>query len=106
MQLFANQTADGTSADFKHFGGATGLMNVYVVGALGGATLTVRAEDPGETGYIPLAGGAITEPGMHVVSAAPFVGQVALTGATASTDVSVWVEAEAARVQQRVREDS
>lgn len=105
MQLFTDQTANGSSVDFKHFGGASGLMNIYVSGDLGGGTLTVEAEDPSETGYLPLAGGALTEPGMHVISAAPFVGRVTLSGSTGAI-ISVWAEAESTRVQQRVREDT
>lgn len=102
MELFKNQTADGSSEAFAHFGGASGLHNLYVAGTLGGGTLTVEAETPDESGWVPVA--EITEPGLHVISAAPFVCRVTLAGATAP-DVSVWVEAESAKVTARVRED-
>jgi len=102
MQVLDTLTADGSSDAFKHFGGASGLMNLYVAGNLGGGTLTLEAETPDESAYVPVA--EITDPGMHVVSAAPFVGRVTLTGGT-SPSLSVWVEAEAASLSQRVRED-
>jgi len=102
MELFKNQAADGSSATFAHFGGASGLLNFYVAGDLGGGTLTVEAEVPDESGFVPVA--EVTEPGLHVVSAAPFVGRVTLAGAT-TPDVSVWAEAESAKVTARVRED-
>lgn len=102
MELLKNQAADGSSVTFAHFGGASGLLNLYVAGDLGGGTLTVEAEVPDESVFVPVA--EVTEPGMHVVSAAPFVGRITLAGATAP-DVSVWVEAESDKATARVRED-
>lgn len=102
MELFKNQADDATSTPFAHFGGAAGLLNLYVAGDLDGGTLTLEAEAPDESGWVPVA--EVTEPGLHVVSAAPFVGRVTLAGATAP-DVSVWAEAESAKVTARVRED-
>lgn len=102
MELFKNQASDATSPAFAHFGGASGLLNLYVAGDLGGGTLTLEAETPDESAWVTVA--EVTEAGLHVVSAAPFVGRVALADAT-SPDVSVWVEAESAKVTNRVRED-
>lgn len=102
MQLFDNQAADGASDDFKYFGGNSGLLNLYVAGDLAGGTLIVEAETPDESTYLPVA--EVSGPGMHVLSAAPFVGRVRLSGATGAS-LSVWAEAESARSVSRVRED-
>ncbi|MCE8012888.1 hypothetical protein [Billgrantia desiderata] len=103
MQLFDQQDADAASEDFKYFGGATGLLNLYVAGDLGGGTLHIEAETPDESTHVPVA--SVTEPGLHVISAAPFVGRVRLDGST-SANVSVWAEAESPKSVARVREDS
>lgn len=103
MQLLNHVTADTTSEPFKHFGGASGLMNLYVSGDLAEGKLLLEAETPDESTYVKVA--EITEPGMHVISAAPFVGQITLAGVTTTADLSVWVEGESIKLTQRVRED-
>ncbi len=101
-KVFDNQTADGNSTTFKHLGSSR-VLNVYVAGSLGGGTVVVEAQTPDEAEWVPLAGGEIIEPGMHAVFAAPFVGRLSLSGATAAS-VDAWIETDDAVAQDRVYE--
>lgn len=106
MQVFTNQAADGASTEFKHFGevGDYALLNVYVAGTFGGGTVTVEAELPDGSGWVAVAGGAITEAGMHVIDAGPFVGRLSLAGATGPT-INAWVESDSVTTRNRVVAD-
>ena len=100
MQLFTNQAANGTSEEFAYRGErGTGLMNVYVAGSLGGGTLTVQAKVPGGDVFVSVT--TITEPGMHVIEAAPFIGRLELTDST-SPDLSVWIESDGTEARSRL----
>lgn len=61
VQLFDNQTADGESDGFEHYGSTQGI---YVVGVLGTATLILEAKLPPEAQnpnapdtYVPVVNG-------------------------------------------------
>ena len=104
MKVFDGQTSDGTSLEFKNLTGTSGHMNLYVSGTLGGGTVTVEAELPDSSGWVPVDGLAISSVGMHVVDTTYFVGRLVLSGAT-SPNVSAWVEGENVDLKSRVMAD-
>lgn len=103
MQVFTAQATDDRSSLFKHFGedGDHNYMNVYVAGNLGGGTITVEAQTPDGLSWVPVAGGEITVPGMHVIDAGPFIGSLNLVGATGAS-VNAWVESDSQAARDRV----
>ena len=102
-KIFNNQTTNGVSAQFKCFG-VRNVVNLYIAGSLGGGTITVEAETPDSTAWVPLAGGTISTPGLHVISAAPFVSRLSLAGSTGA-NVSAWVEIDDFVSRDRVIEE-
>jgi hypothetical protein len=90
MQLFANQTANGSSPAFTHKG--SGALNLYVGGVVDAAAITVEAQLPDSSGWVALDGGTVNSAGMFRFSASPFIGRITLSGAGLSTNVSVWAE--------------
>ena len=91
MRVFDGQTADGSSIEFKNLTGTSGLVNIYVSGELGGGTVTVEAELPDSSGWVPVTGGTITEPGLYVIDSTYFVGRLTLSGSSGA-NINAWVE--------------
>ncbi|UYF99327.1 hypothetical protein [Halomonas sp. GD1P12] len=98
MRLFSNQAENGTSGDYQHPGK---LLNIYVAGNLGGGTLAVEAQLPDKSGWLPIAGGQLDSPGLHVLNAAPLTVRVRLSGAAAPS-LDVWLESDGASTYRRV----
>lgn len=103
-QVFTAQAVDGASAPFKHLGRGAAL-NLYVSGNLGGGRVIVEAQTPDGSAWQPLAGGVITEPGVHVLQAAPLVGRLRLQDASGA-NLNAWVEADSHQTRTRVGEVS
>ena len=102
MQLFENQIIDGSSAWTPAVPDAyNGLINIYVVGDLGGGTLRLEALAPDGLTAVPVSEGSFTGAGVKTISAASFTARVTLTGATAA-DVSVWLEVESVMLRALV----
>lgn len=99
-QVFTAQAADGASLVFRHLGRGAAL-NVYLAGDLGGGQVIVEAQAPDGSDWVRMAGGVLTTPGMHVITAAPFVGRLRLEGAAAAA-LSAWVEVDRHHTRWRV----
>ena len=101
MQVFDGQTADGSSLEFKNLTGTLGHVNVYLSGDLGGGTVTIEAELPDESGWVPLFEGELTEVGLYVIETTYFVGRLTLSGSTGA-NVNAWVDGENVTLKTRV----
>lgn len=101
MQVFDGQTADGSSTEFKNLTGTTGHVNIYLSGNLGGGAVTVEAELPDESGWVPLFDGALESTGLYVIETTYFVGRLSLSGSSGAS-VSAWVEGENVTLKTRV----
>lgn len=99
-QVFTAQAADGASQVFRHLGRGAAL-NVYLAGGLGGGQVVIEAQTPDGLAWTRLSGGVLTTPGLHVISAAPFLGRLRLEGATGAA-LDAWVEADKHATRWRV----
>lgn len=96
-----DQAVSGASPVFRYSG--TGRpLNLYLAGELDGALVSVEAQLPDGSDWVPVADGELTAPGLHTLIAAPFVGRLAIVGAGVATAVSAWVETESTGVFNRV----
>jgi hypothetical protein len=98
MRLLNNQTENGASGEYRHPGK---MLNIYVAGNLGGGTVTVEAQLPDKSGWLPISGGVLESPGLHLLNAAPLTVRVSLSGA-ASPDLNVWAESDDITTYKRV----
>ncbi|NYS80110.1 hypothetical protein HZS80_20815 [Halomonas glaciei] len=98
MKLLNNQTENGTSNEYRHPGQ---MLNIYVAGNLGGGTVTVEAQLPDKSGWLPISGGVLEGPGLHLLNAAPLTIRVSLSGA-ANPELNVWVESDDTTTYRRV----
>jgi len=99
VTIFENQTSDSLSTWNVII--SEGYINLYVVGDLGGGTLTIEALAPDGFSVVPVDGGAVTAAGMFLLEAASFAGRATLSGATAP-DVSVYIEVENVELRKAV----
>jgi hypothetical protein len=98
MKLLDNQQTNGASSEYRHPGK---MLNIYVAGNLGGGTVTVEAQLPDKSGWLPISGGVLESPGLHVLNAAPLTVRVSLSGAD-SPDLNVWAESDDTTTYRRV----
>lgn len=101
-QLFTAQATSQASEPFLHLGREAAL-NVYLAGDLAEGRVIVEAQTPDGAGWVRLAGGVLTMPGMHVIVAAPFVGRLRLEGTDAAA-LDAWVEVDKASTRRRVEQ--
>lgn len=88
MRTLAKQyTTDNSTPAFRYLGGK---LNVYLTGEFGGGTVAIEAKAP-DGDWVPLTDSAMTEKGLFVVEAAPFVGRVTLSGADGAS-LGVYIE--------------
>lgn len=88
MRALAKQyTTDNSTPSFRYEGGK---LNVYLTGSFGGGTVVIEAQAP-DGDWVPLTDSELTEKGLFVVEAAPFIGRVTLRDAT-DASLGVYIE--------------
>ena len=79
MKVFSNQTDDGASKAFHHYGN-NNLVNLFLYGDFGGGVVKAQALVPDRSEWIDIDGGEWTTPGMKIMQAAPVVIRLVLEG--------------------------
>lgn len=87
VELFKNATVDAVSAVTFHYLSTEAPINIYAMGDFGGGTVTFEALAPNGQ-WVPITGGAFTEPEMRLLSAFPFTGRAVLSDSV-DADVTV-----------------
>lgn len=88
QQIFTNKAGDGTSLTVDHGGG---LVEVVVAGNFGGGTATLQARYKGTATWVPISGGAWTEPEVRTLhTVRPCELRLELAGASAA-DLNAWI---------------